>query len=263
MKVHDTALLKIIRLRTSLSKLRSSTQYESVKIALTALIAEVDKLPSIASDLFEGQPVRFAVEGPRSFPFADLQPGGHFDVDHDRVASLRACASGFGRRHGMTLTVREKPNGGARCIRIDGIEGTPDGLREVLAERQMTAPPKGESRPVVTSAARAGVDPLDLPQRLDERTAFHAPQDRAIEDPETADDVRAAMAIPEDKRTDWQQFVVDEYQHLIEFEHVKPTYEVVHAALLVDGVRRTPRQAWLVANHLDVVEAGPGEPSTF
>jgi hypothetical protein len=255
MKMHDKAVIKIMRLRESLVKMRSATWVEANKIALSALIDEVDKLPSIASDLFADEPVTMRVQGPRSFPFADLKPGEHFDVEFDRVNSLRACASGFARRHGMTLTVREKPNGGARCVRVDGFEGVP----LALAELQKKAAPRGHvapsgARPV---AAASGVV-LDRPAPPAKGTApyVEAPADTSIEDPQTADEVRAAMAVPEDDRTEWQQVIVEEFQHLIDFEHVKPGFDEVNQAVLTDRNQRTPRQAWLVAKHMDVVIAG-------
>lgn len=261
MKMHDKAVLKIVKLRQQLSALRSATVVESNRITLSALIDEVDKLPSIAADLFADEPVRFRVQGPRSFPFADLQPGGHFDVEHDRVNSLRACASTFARRHGITLTVREKPNGGARCVRIDGVSGQPAALADlqpkVQQTRQVDPAPAPAPRPAAVAPSSV-VHPFDQPERIPERTAFHAPRDRAIEDPQTADDVRQAMEVPEDERTEWQQFVVDEYQHLIEFEAVRPNIiEVIPAyTAKLQGDDLSPRQKWLADKYGYMLEAG-------
>lgn len=208
----------------------------------------MDKLPSIASDLFADEPVRFRVQGPRSFPFASLQPGDHFDVEFDRVNSLRACASSFARRHGITLTVREKPNGGARCVRVDCVVGTPDALAE-LQQKSETVRQSSTSVDVVPPIVRqhSDVHVLDLPQRIPDKTAFHVHEDRSIDDPKTADEVREAMAIPHGQRTDWQQFVVDEYQHLIEFEHTRPkVIDVIPAyTAKLEGKELSPRQAWL------------------
>lgn len=254
MKMHDKALIKIMRLRSSLANMRSAALIESNKNALSALIDEVDKLPAIAADLFADEPVRFSVGGPRSFPFAQLKPGEHFDVEPERVNSLRACASTFGRRHGMTLTVREKPNGGARCVRVDGVDDTPQALAELIEQKRRLVAPQPVYRPVQTPAARAGIDPLDLPERIPERSAFYVPhEDTSIEDPQTADDVRAAMAIPEDQRTEWQQIVVEDYQHLIEFEHVKPaTSEILQCVLAVGrGGQVTPRQEWIALRFMN------------
>lgn len=251
MKMHDKAVIKIMRLRAALGAMRSATNVEKSKTALSALIDEVDKLPSIAADLFADEPVRHAVAGPRSFPFAQLQPGDHFDVGHDRVNSLRACASSFGRRHGMTLTVRELPNGGARCVRVDGVTGTPEPLVAVIEAKRKPAAPQPVHRPI-QPAYTPSDEALDRPAPIPERTAFHVPhEDASIDDPQTADDVRACMAIPEDQRTDWQQFVVDEYQHLIEFEHARPPSSLILECVLAvgkandGGPQASPRQEWI------------------
>lgn len=236
MSLHRKVTYRIVILRSALTALKATARNRSHVDALDGLIRGVDALIHQADEMLEPASAVQVAASRGAFDFGAMEQGGHFDVSPERVNSLRVAASNWGRRHGVTLTVRALPDGGARCVRVDGL--TPVELARVLPPK-----PGGDERPVHPVTQLRKDNPPRPPVVRDE-----------LDDPQTAADVRAAMAIPEEKRTDWQQVIVEDFQHLVDFEHVAPSFEVVHQALLVDAVNRTPRQAWLVANHLHLLD---------
>lgn len=256
-KTHSKTISLILKLRESLDRLSKNVRMESTRTALRALIGEVDKLPRIASELFDSNEPDITISRPGAYPFASLQPGDFFDVEFDKVNSLRVCASSYARRHGILLTVRAKNNGGARCVRVDGLTDAPDCLVELAIKAGMPVVKKSAAaKPQVVAVAPAPASPVAprKPNPFDEpwdrqpaqNTAFGVAQGvTAIEDPQTADEVRAAMAIPQEKRTEWQQVIVDDFQHLIEFENIRPASFEAKDAHDVPPAKRTPRQKWI------------------
>jgi hypothetical protein len=156
MKALDSVLSDVMRLRTRVAQRQSNAVSERTRVALQAIIDEIDKLPSFATDVFMRGDTTNSVTDAVRFPFSGLLPGEHFDVAPERVASLRACASGWSARHGVRLTVRGKPNGGARCIRLDGYVGVPAGLVSLKDQEDLT---------VGSSGAESSIAKLDLVAR--------------------------------------------------------------------------------------------------
>lgn len=240
MSLHRKATYRIVNLRSALTTLRATARQPSHLDALNELIRRADDLIAYADEALAPPTKVQAMASRGAYDFAAMSPGDTFDVEPERVSSLRVAASTWGARHGVKLSVRSLPDGGARCIRVDG-----------LAPRDIDAlmPQALQPKPVhPVTQLRADNPPVRVRDELD--------------DPETADDVRKFMDVPADRRTDWQQFVVDEYQHLIEFEHTRPPSSLILECVMAaqKDPEASPRVKWIAGQvmHLgwDTAEAG-------
>lgn len=55
---------------------------------------------------------------PAKYPWATMEVGDSFPVELGRLSVVRACADGYGRRHGREYRVEKLPSGEFRCWRI-------------------------------------------------------------------------------------------------------------------------------------------------
>lgn len=265
MSIQKRALNRIQAFRGSMLALSDEAITDKQRDVMRQVVERIDQLQRLvdaSACLREsGMPSR------STFGFAALVfRADGFDVVEARVKSLRVAASAWGSRHGVRLSVT-KTETGARCTRMDGPvrEGAGDGVGSVARADDADEVARGL---VYRPEPKSVIDePRSAPPG--ERTAFHVPDDdTSLEDPQTADEVRAAMAIPEEKRTEWQQIIVDDYQHLIEFEHVQPNIldviPCVTAKLQaeLEGGDVTPRQAWIAANFAHLLGANDDQANT-
>lgn len=132
MKIHTNVTNKIVRFRSSMVDLKRLARDVANVAVLDAIIEQTDSMLKIADDFLAGPAA--APRKQDAFSMCSMQPGDWFDVEADRVKVLRVCASQYGKRHGMRFTVRLKSDGGARCVRVDGLHEHPQCLADLLAD---------------------------------------------------------------------------------------------------------------------------------